>query len=478
MKHLLTLCLFGLAALLAPAIPAAAERPNILFIMTDDQAFWTVGAAGENQQTRTPNTDRLMREGAWLRNAFTVTPVCSPSRASTMTSRYGSEVGITDWINPRREPDHGLDPATLVWPRLLADAGYSTGLVGKWHLGLLDSQHPTKFGYQYFMGMRGGGSPPKDPVLEIDGKQVKTEGYVVNTFTDHALKFIEANKDKPFALSVHYREPHAAWRPMPDEDWAQFKDIDAKLPNPDYPKLDIERLTKMTPEYLGSVASVDRNVGRMLAKLQELGIADRTIVIYTSDHGYSMGHNGIWHKGNGHWVLTENPPATDNIPNGQRPNMYDNSIRVPCIIRWPGVVTPGKVVEETVTNLDWFPTLLAMAKVDLPSDAMMRGRNIVPLLQDETRVRNWDNDYYGEYSTHHQAQTHMRAYRTPQWKLVRDFKNPGRDELYDLRRDPAETTNLIGDPRPEIRSTIEELDSRIRQKMKQLKDPVLEQAGR
>ena len=143
----------------------------------------------------------------------------------------------------------------------------------------------------------------------------------------------------------------------------------------------------MTREYLASVHGVDRNLGRLLSLLDELKLAENTLVVFTSDHGYNLGHNGIWHKGNGHWVLTEPPPATPNIPKGQRPNLYDHSLRVPCIVRWPGVVKPGTVVVRTVTMLDWFPTLLAAAGVEEPKDVPVRGRNVLPLLRDDAAAR-------------------------------------------------------------------------------------------
>ena len=162
--------------------------PNILFIFTDDQAPWALGLSG-HPHAKTPHMDRLFREGAYLVNAFTTTPVCSPSRASLMASRYGTELGITDWINPRNEPKHGLDPKTVTWPKLLSDAGYRTGLIGKWHLGTLDKFHPTKFGFQYFMGFRSGGSTPSDPTLEVNGKQKKLKGLLPDILTDVAIKF-------------------------------------------------------------------------------------------------------------------------------------------------------------------------------------------------------------------------------------------------------------------------------------------------
>jgi uncharacterized sulfatase len=189
-----------------------------------------------------------------------------------------------------------------------------------------------------------------------------------------------------------------------------------------------------------------------------------------------MGHNGIFHKGNGHWVLTEPPPATENIPKGQRPNMYDHSIRVPTAVRWPGVVEPGTVVEQTVSNLDWFPTLLEMAGVSMPQNSTARGRSIVPLLQG--KPIEWDNDFYAEYSTRHQSQTHMRMYRTSRWKLIRDFRNSGRDELYDLMGDPAEATNLIHSESAEVQQIVAELNQKILARMKLIDDPVVALPGK
>ncbi len=461
----------ALAVFASPSKARAADRPNILFVYTDDQAPWALGAAG-HPHAKTPNMDRLVHQGAYLVNAFTVTPVCSPSRAALMTSRYGSELNITDWINPGNEPDIGLDPKTVTWPEVIQSSGYATGLVGKWHLGVPDQFHPTRTGYDYFMGFLAGGTTPKNPLLEIDGEDRRFEGFTTDIITDHALEFIENNRDGPFVLSVHYRAPHAPWLPVPDEDWAPFADLDPQIPNPDYPKLDVPRVKRVTREYLASVHGVDRNLGRILAALDDWNLTDRTIVIYTSDHGYNMGHNGIWHKGNGHWILTEPTVATENIPSNQRPNMYDNSLRVPAIVRWPGTIEPGTIVNHTVTTLDWYPTLVAMAGAKLPEGETIRGRNIVPLLKGESV--DWDDDLYAEYSTHHQSHTHMRAYRTPQWKLVRDFLNPERDELYDLEKDPAETTNIIHAESVEIQSAVARLHDKIIVHMKEIHDPVLE----
>lgn len=462
---LLTLVIFCRTA-------SADARPNIVFVYTDDQAPFAVAAAGDKRFI-TPNIDRIFREGAHLTNSFVTTPVCSPSRVGLIASRYGTELGITDWINPRSESTLGLDPQTTTWPQLLASAGYRNGLFGKWHLGTEDEYHPTKFGYHEFMGIRTGGCPPKDPVLELlDGEVKKVEGFTCDIFTDHTLDFIRENRQGPFAVSLHFRAPHAAWLPVRDEDWEPFKDLDPEIPNPDYPNLNVAQVKKRTREYLAAVKSIDRNVGRVLGLLDELELSAKTIVIFTSDHGYNLGEHGVWYKGNAIRILTKNPPQEwKNIPLARRPNLWDTSLRVPTAVRWPEVIKPGTKVTHTVSNLDWYPTLLAMAGVDLPSEVTIRGRDITPLLRAESV--EWDDDLYVEYSMHHGATTHMRGYRTPQWKLMRDFASPGRAELYDLKNDPDERTNLIESDDPMHVRVREELDGKILKQMKALNDSAL-----
>lgn len=314
----------------------AADRPNIVFILTDDQAPRAAGAAGD-QRFITPHIDRIFHEGAHLANSFVTTPVCSPSRAGLLASRYGTELGITDWIHPRREPELGIDPETTTWPRLLAGANYHNGLVGRWSLGMPDESHPTRLGYHEYTGLRTAACPVRDLMLEFpDGQMEEVEGYTVDIFTDHALRFIRENRRRPFLLSLHYRAPHEPWLPVRPEDWEPFRDLDPEIPNPDYPNLDIELVKRKTREYLASVKSIDRNVGRLLDLLDDLELTSNTIVIFTSDHGYNLGEHGVWYKGNAIYALTENPPQRwKNIPPDRRPNLWDTSLRVPTAVRWP-----------------------------------------------------------------------------------------------------------------------------------------------
>ena len=471
MSKLLLFILIPISNSLLTANSIAADQPNIVFIYTDDQAPTAVGFAG-NKELKTPNIDRIASEGIQIPNAFTVTPVCSPSRASLVTSRYACELGILDWINPKSETELGLNPNTVTWMELLQQAGYRTALSGKWHLGTADRYHPTLQGYDEFMGIRDGGCPPKDPVLEIDGHNVKTSGFTVDLVTEHALEFIKKNKDKPFLSSIHYREPHSAWLPTRDEDWAPYKDLDPTLPGPVHPDLNVALVKKRTREYYASVASVDRNVGRVLDLLDELKIAENTIVVFTSDHGYHNGHHALWFKGNAHWVLNELPPQQyKNIARLRRPNMFDQALKVPTAIRWPAGLKGGRTVPQTMSNLDWYPTLLSMAGIELADDLTIRGRDFTPMLKG-LRIA-WNNDLYAEYSMRHGAKTDMRCWRTPEWKLMIDFANKGRGELYDLKNDPGELKDLYESQDPQHVEIRKELKSKILNRIKEINDPLI-----
>ena len=206
------------------------SRPNIIFLCTDDQAQWAVGAYG-NREIKTPNMDRLAARGAIFRNAFTITPVCSPSRAALMTSRYPSELGIADWIDPRKEPDIGLAPAAVTWPELLRGFGYATMLAGKWHLGTRDEFHPTRQGFDRFFGFRDGSNQPIDPRLEVDGQVRQLKGSLPDLLVDEGLRFIDGHRQGPFLLSIHFRAPHTPYGPVPEADSAPYRTLDPAFPD-------------------------------------------------------------------------------------------------------------------------------------------------------------------------------------------------------------------------------------------------------
>src|SRR4051794_3048965 len=394
---LLVATMMGVTRAAPPAGPAAG-RPNLVFLYTDDQARWALGAYG-NKEIRTPNLDRLAREGALFRNAFTATPVCSPSRASMFTGRYPTQFGIDDWIDPRAEPDLGLAPSAILWPELLKAHGYATALLGKWHLGTRPEFHPTRQGYDAFFGFLAGGNRPIDPVLEVAGTVRQLKGSLPDLLVSEGIRFVEANRDRPFLLSVHFRAPHAPYAPVPEEDSAQYRNLDPTIP--DVAGLPRARVKSLTREYYASVASVDRNVGRLLDRLDSLGLTQRTIVVFTSDHGYMIGHHGLWHKGNAAWLVAGEA--------GYPPNMFDASIRVPLLVRGPGI-RPGTTIDRVVSNLDHFPSILELVGLGVPENLRLEGRSFAPLLRGGPIA--WDDTLFGQYDMHHYREARMRMIRT------------------------------------------------------------------
>jgi uncharacterized sulfatase len=447
-----------LAASLASS-RASAARPNLIYIMTDDQAQWALSCYG-NTDCPTPNMDRIAREGALFKNGFVVTPVCSPSRASFFTGRYGTELNITDWINkPESDAGVGFPDNIPTWPRALQRAGYATGLIGKWHLGGLDRCHPTKHGFDYFMGFRGGGEVPMNPNLEVEGKVRNVKGPIPDILTDDALKFVERNKDKPFALCLFFREPHQPYEPMPEEDTKPFVNLDPKVPQLEF--LDQKWTKGRHRAYYAAIHAVDRNLGRLLAKLDELKLADNTLIVFTSDHGYNIGHHGIYTKGNAAWIAA-------GVHGPKRPNMFEESIRVPLMMRWPAKIKPGTVIDDTVANIDSFATLCAMLDVPLPADLKQHGIDYSPALRGESYKKR--DALFGQYNLHNSGLAFMRMIRTDDHKLVRHYLANGLNELYDLKTDPGETKNLYNIGTKKIQN---ELQARLTKWQESIDDPIL-----
>ena len=459
--------------------PKADGCPNILFICTDDQAPWALGASG-NKQAVTPHMDRLVSEGAYLVNSFVSTPVCSPSRAATLTGRYGYEAGVRNWVQfGKGAKGQGIEPESVTSAELLKQSGYSTSLIGKWHLGEETKHHPNNHGFDYFMGHIQGGFAVNDPTFQRNGKPIQFEGLTADILADDVISRLDSHtsgkQENPFFIAWHTRAPHTKWLPVAPEDMAPYDVEDFRADVPDYPDLNRKEVDRRMKEYLASTRSVDRNLGRVMEALDERGLAENTIVIYTSDHGYHMGHHGIWHKGNGKWILNHPVPRDGNIGENQRPNMWENSIRVPSFVRWPGKIKPGIRIDADTTNLDWFPTILSMAGVDQPEKLGVRGENLVPLLTGKAKDTKREGvfsflSFYEDYERVFIAE--LRMWRTDRWKLVRDFRNPHLDELYDLKNDPGETRNEINNP--EHKMVVAELDAKILTEMRKSDDPALQ----
>ncbi len=425
---------------------AAARAPNVLFIVTDDQGPWALGTSGTGQAL-TPRLDRLARDGVVFRQAFCASAICSAARASLITGRFPSETGVVDFIADNGR--NGMSPALATWPATLRDSGFATALVGKWHLGHARPEYlPTARGYDFFSGYPIGGKTSQSPSVEVEGTWKTFAGeFTTDVLTDLAIGYLRRFRDRPFALSLHYWAPHAnqgvppgftvpyedrTWLPMKEEDLASSRDRPIRAPSPAAEQLDTPRYERIMREYLASVHGVDRNVGRLLDALDELGLARDTLVVFTSDNGYLLGQHGLWHKGSG-WWLTKDRKDPARVHGATRFNLFEESIRVPMLARWPARIRPGTVVSEPVSHLDWFPTLLEAAGKGTGSVPDLRGRSLLPAI--EGRPLGGDGTLFFQY-------VHLRGLRTPQWKLVRDFKS-GRDELYHLGNDPNELTNLL-----------------------------------
>jgi uncharacterized sulfatase len=295
----------------------------------------------------------------------------------------------------------------------------------------------------------------------VNGKRTKGKGPTPDLTMDEALRWLGENKDKPLALSIHFREPHVPYGPTPAEDSAPFKDLDPTIP--DFKGLDPKWTKDTYRKYYASVHSIDRNLGRLLARLDELKLAENTIVLFTSDHGYNIGHHGIYTKGNGSWILagTRGP---------KRPNVFEESIRVPLIVRWPGVAKPGMTIDAPVSNVDTFASICGMVGVTPPADSKQRGRDFSPFLRGE-QPSEWRKEIFAQYDLHHAGLAYMRMIRTDGWKLVRHHVATGMNELYDLKNDPGETNNLYHDA--QARATRDDLQSRLTAWEQSIDDPIL-----
>lgn len=441
-------------------------RPNLLFVMTDDQAQWAVGAYG-NDEIVTPWMDRLAEEGTLFENAFVASPVCSPARATFLTGRYPTELGITEWISPA-EARGGLGLRHRTWAQELQDRGYRTGLVGKWHLGESAASHPTALGFEHFTGFLAGGHRPMDPTLEVDGNAKKFEGPLPDVLVDDALRFLAVDDDRPFALCVHFRAPHLPYGPVPEVDRLPTAELDPTLPQ--VTGLDAEKVARSTRGYYGSIHSVDRNLGRLIQALDAQGLGESTLVVFTSDHGYNEGRHGISTKGNGHWIIGGRTGP-------KRPNMWDTSISIPWIVRWPGRVPAGVQRRDWITNLDVYRTVLGALGIETEEDCAARGHDVSGAFfgtsPDPGEGPEADRQrLFGQYDLHNNGLAYMRMVRTPTHKLVKYFHAQGMDELYDLVADPEERRNLLrgGGAPGELHA---QLEKELLEFMASIEDPLL-----
>jgi uncharacterized sulfatase len=441
-----------------------------LILNTDDHAQWAVGCYG-NADIHTPNFDRLAAEGMRFQYAFSK-PVCSPSRAMLLTGQYSHRLGIPDYI-PYGNPvfaTNGLPEGTPTIASELKLLGYRTAMIGKWHLGYGDKYYPEKFGFDHASGFRYIGPGIKysnlgEAPYRLEGEDVYgllNNSLHTDILTDAVINFMREDREQPFFIFFNTFRPHQPWGHVPDEDYEHYRDMKLKLPartNELDETVTDEQLQTLYRSYYANISCVDRNLGRLLHEMDELKITEDTLVIFVGDNGFSVGQHGLLGKGNARWM-------TSGGVGERRPNMFDSSVLVPLIVRWPAVVKEGAVNKLPVATVDFLPTILEAAgkkrdRVASSGGPALDGRSFLPLLKGED-PQNWRDAWIDSYDLQYEEPSRMRMVRTDRWKLVMYFDELGKSqrggdahELFDLQADPSEQRNLfLSDEHAEIRQQL------------------------
>ena len=470
MTRIAFLFVFCLASTL---VVTADDRPNILFIFTDDHAYQAIGAYGSNRN-ETPNLDRLAAEGMRFTNCCVTNSICGPSRAVVQTGKYGHLNGVL--VNGNK-----FDTEQQTFPKLLQKAGYQTAIVGKWHLGDEANANAAGFDYTEILIDQG---PYYNPPMFRNGERVQHTGHTTAITTDLSLNWLDKrDKSKPFLLMAQHKAPHREWDPYP-EYYEKYKDKVFPYPetfDDDYSgrgraalEQDMTISETLTPrdlkltgppgnlseeqkvawhkmfegrkaefeavkddpaalkrwkyqcymkDYMSCVAAVDDNIGRMLKYLDDNDLAKNTVVVYASDQGFYLGEHGWFDKR----------------------FMYNESFKTPLIVRWPGHIKPGSVNHDIVSNLDFAETFLDVAGVAIPDD--MQGRSLVPIFKGQT-PSDWRKSFYYhyyEYPAVHMVKKHEGVY-DGRFKLIHFYDDIDEWELYDLAKDPNELVNVYSEP--------------------------------
>jgi arylsulfatase A-like enzyme len=436
------------------------SRPNMLFIMSDDHASHAMSCYG-SRINRTPHLDRIAEGGMRYDNCFCTNSICTPSRATILAGTYNHVNGVTTLSTP-------MDNRLQTYPKLLRASGYQTAMIGKWHLGQGPEHEPT--GFDFWRVLPGQGLYHDPEMIDAQGRRV-FKGYVTDLITDMSLEWLSnRDRDRPFCLMCHHKAPHRRWEPdakhlsmydgvdIPepetfDDDYSHRasaaaaaemrierdlspEDLKAPVPEGLTPAEEKSwKYQRYIKDYLRVVASIDDNVGRLLDYLDEEGLTENTMVIYTSDQGFFLGDHGWYDKR----------------------FMYEESLRMPFIVRYPREVQPGTVNEDMILNVDFGPLFLDLAGIDVPED--WQGRSFRPLLQGQTPA-DWRTSLYYRYwmhKAHHNVYAHYGV-RTLHFKLIYYYSDALGQlgaidetydpewELFDLDKDPFELNNVVDDP--------------------------------
>jgi len=443
------------------------RRPNIVVVLVDDMRWDEFGEAGHNY-LKTPNIDRIAKEGAYFINAFATTPLCSPSRASFLTGQYAHTNGIVD-NTARNEQSHQLS----TFPKKLHENGYATAFIGKWHMGNDDTKRP---GFDYWVSLKGQGEAI-DPALNINGELQTVKGYVTDILTDHSLRFINQKRDQPFLLYLAHKALHpnltqrddgtvvdigeggfiAAKRHLGMYDKAEFN----RRPNYNIPPLDkpalarrIAGLPPLSPETSTKektirersemLMAVDESLGMILKALEDKGELDNTIVVFTSDHGYWYGEHCL---------------------DSERRLAYEEAIRIPMLVRYPRTIKAGTKPIQLVLSIDLAPTLLDMAGV--APGKHLQGKSWVPIFAG--KGNGWRSsflvEYYSDTVMPRIVKMGYKAVRSQRYKYIHYVDLEGMNELYDLDIDPYELHNIIDDPN--MVGTLKEMKNELNRLLQQ-----------
>jgi arylsulfatase A-like enzyme len=432
---------FTAAALAIPKLLVAEDRsrkqPNFVFFLIDDMGFKDIGCNGSTFY-ETPNIDKLAADGMRFTDAYAACPVCSPTRASIMTGKYPARLNLTDYLVGRRrgklipaEYIHQMPLEEVTIAEALKEAGYTTCFIGKWHLGG-KPYWPEHQGFDVNIGGTHTGAPRNYFWPQWRGNppiEGRPGEYLTDRLTDEAIKFLEGKKDKPFLLYLsHYAVhiPLQAKKEMIEKYRAKAAKYPAKEPRFLPEGRSKARQVQDHPVYAGMVESVDESVGRVMDKLEDLGVADNTVVIFMSDNGGLSTAEGL---------------PTSNLPlRAGKGWLYEGGIREPMIIKWPGVVKPKSKCSVPVTSTDFYPTMLEMAGLPIKPKQHIDGVSLVPLLKGKNKHKRkaifWHYPHYGN-----QGGSPGGAVRAGDYKLI-EFYEDSRTELYNLKTDISEKNNL------------------------------------
>jgi arylsulfatase A-like enzyme len=415
---------------------AAAAKPNIVIILADDLPAWMVGCYG-NKEIRTPNIDRLAAGGIRFNNAFVATPICSPSRATFFTGRLPRQHGIHDFLTakPIEDPPQGqaAPPESFASEVMLSDvlagAGYECAYVGKWHMGG-DARPGHGHGLTYTIAAA---RTYEDPVMFLNGEKVEEKGYLAELMTAKACSFLDKQTpSKPFLLTLGYLNPHLPLTGHPQRYYDMYAETPFTSIGWEPPAPNALREKELLEDTVGNIrktaaatTALDDQIPVLLNKLRERGLLDNTLILFTGDNGFLLGRHGLWSKGH----------ASNPI------NMYDEVVRVPLIMNWPGKIPTHATTPEMVSFYDMLPTLCEAAGVSAPAGRGLTGRSFLPIATRSPLPKDapWRNLVFAHFRNTEMA-------RDARFKLVLRNEGNGPNELYDLTSDPREKVNHYESP--------------------------------